>query len=728
MNLVLPRISDEQPPIWMPVDNELHAAIASLSLGGAERIILDWSARAHPKWKVHLIVLRDRKTEWPVPPFVRVTRLHGKQIIEQLRQIGKAITTSKNPVCLAHLLKKEERDALAESGAHIIPVLHNAKDGWPEDISSLCGSLNIITVSDACAKDLVDSGWEGNVSVIRHIPPRRNLNPGARQFFRTAWNIPNDAAVIGMIGAVKNQKNYSFALRVLKALHKERDAYLVIVGGPVANHGHSLWQDLVEEIHQLDLRHRVSLPGFIPNAACCLPAFDAVMNTSKFEGLSIATLEALMGGLPVVATRVGGQGEIGHEGLALISEDAPEKEWMLALIKSLGSKPAIPSWANFPAYRLWTLAQLAYPNATSRKVLFVTANLNSGGAQRSLVNLAKSRIGLSFEILVCGNSTSPDFYRMLKANGVKVTRAGDIWDTFSFAETIVAKVSQENFRTVCFWNVDAKIKLLTAKSLAFTDTAIVDVSPGDSLFDEMCETKEFQKLIAFSQKEYYARLNRFILKYAGPHPHECESKTMIIPNGVPIPSRVKTDYAIHGVPRIVVNGRIAPAKFTLEIIAAIRLVWLKIPDAQLHFFGAAEYFHDDYARKVLSETNTELNKRIFFYGPHFEVIKQLPDFDVCVVLGKNQGCPNALLEALSVGLPAIGNDDGGTSEQLIHEKTGLLIKECNPEELARSLIRAITDRDLMTKLGMNGCNHVRHSFSMQQMLEKYTNILEIVNI
>ena len=45
------------------------------------------------------------------------------------------------------------------------------------------------------------------------------------------------AAVIGMIGAVKAQKNYVRALQILKALHEHKDAYLVILGGPVNTRG-----------------------------------------------------------------------------------------------------------------------------------------------------------------------------------------------------------------------------------------------------------------------------------------------------------------------------------------------------------------------------------------------------------------------------------------------------------------------------------------------------------
>ena len=56
-----------QPPLGAAGPVDLTAAIASLALGGAERIVLDWARAASVKHRVRLIVLRDVEHEWPVP-------------------------------------------------------------------------------------------------------------------------------------------------------------------------------------------------------------------------------------------------------------------------------------------------------------------------------------------------------------------------------------------------------------------------------------------------------------------------------------------------------------------------------------------------------------------------------------------------------------------------------------------------------------------------------------
>lgn len=721
MDLIVPPLPVAQPPVYIPADNELTVAIASLSIGGAERIVLDWAARIYPRWRVHLIVVKDRDQEWPVPEFVRVTRLNNTRITERLEELGKAIAAKPIPVVTCHLFKKAWRDALTHGGAKVVTVLHNAKDGWEEGASSLEGSTNVIAVSESCAHDLRKSGWQGPVSVIRHIPPRWNFVPDARGRYRKEWNIPEDALVIGMVGAVKPQKNYCRALAILKAFLEKRDAYLVIVGGPVNMAvGRTEWTKVVDEVHRLGVRHRVAMPGFIPSATACIPAFDVMMNSSNFEGLSIATLEVLVNGIPTVASKVGGQGEVTCEGLMLLPQDADVGAWVDALLDALDKKFVQPSWTDFPSYRLWTLAGIARPVERSGKVLFVGANLNSGGAQRSLVNMVKClRNEIPLEVAVTTRSTSEYFLHELRDAGVHVELSSEKWDPFFHAEALTEKVTTEGFDTVCFWNCDARVKLLLVKALGFTDIRFIDVSPGGYAFLEMDRVEEFAELIAFTKGDYHRRLDKLVLKWEGDSPEECFGKTVVIRNGVPKLRRVKTDYAIRGRPRIVVSGRIAPSKFVLEIVRAMRIVRETLPDAELHFFGAAEPEHAAYADLVARETADELGTRTFFHGSCFDVSEKLHRFDAYVVLGLHQGCPNALLEALAVGLPSVANDDGGTGEQVVDGVTGLLIEKCDPHLLAQALVRILSNRTLARNLGEAGRSHVENLFSMERMVKAY---------
>src|SRR5262249_39023256 len=116
-----------QPPLTDADAGELTVAVASLAIGGAERIVLDWAVRVHPARCVHVVVLRDEPHEWPVPSTIRVTRLGGGDVQDKLTAVGESIARNRTPVCVCHLLTLAERDALAAAGTFVVPVVHNAR-------------------------------------------------------------------------------------------------------------------------------------------------------------------------------------------------------------------------------------------------------------------------------------------------------------------------------------------------------------------------------------------------------------------------------------------------------------------------------------------------------------------------------------------------------------------------------------------------------------------------
>ncbi len=715
----------DQLPLMRGNGTDVTAAVASLALGGAERIVLDWAAGCAAQHRVRLVVLRDADHEWPVPDGVEVTRLHGVDLPAKLEAIGARIAAV-NPTMLCHLLKADERAALERGGVHAIPVLHNAAAGWLEPAQAMADARSVIAVSQAAADELRAHGMRSSVAVVRHIPTPPVLRADARGEWRARWALPPDALVIGMIGGVKPQKAYPRALKVLAAVRDRCDAYLVIVGGPVGRDGALAWAALLAQAQRLGLTERVRVPGFVPHATECLPAFDVVLNTSRYEGASIATLEALSAGLPVIAAAVGGQGELSGPGLALVPFDAADDVWADAVLAATGSRPDRPAWRGAPSHRVWTLFHLLRLFEKTPAVLFVTANLNAGGAQRSLVNLARAlKSVLPFEIAVCGDSTSAYFTRRLEHAGVRAYRTGASRDCFDHAEAILRHAIAGRFGTVCFWNVDAKVKLLLAKVLEASDVRLVDVSPGAYAFEEMSATAAFQQWIAYGEHEYYARLDTLVLKYRGRAPPAFRGRLAVIPNGVPEEDR-PVIRAAGAAPRIVVSGRIAPSKFLVETVAAMRLLWRTHPRAELHVLGTAEPRHADYAHTLLAAIGVERREhggRIVLHGAAFDAPALLGRYDAALVLGEHQGSPNAVLEALAAGVPVVANDSGGTRELVIDGRTGVLLAGREPSEIAAALARVLDDPPFARRLGMRGQRHVRRRFSMKRMLEAYRALL-----
>jgi glycosyltransferase involved in cell wall biosynthesis len=82
---------------------------------------------------------------------------------------------------------------------------------------------------------------------------------------------------------------------------------------------------------------RVRMPGSRPDARRIVGAADAVVACSRWEGLPLATMEALAAGRPVVATRVLGLDDLIEDGISGILVPAGDADALgAALARILG--------------------------------------------------------------------------------------------------------------------------------------------------------------------------------------------------------------------------------------------------------------------------------------------------------------------------------------------------------------------------------------------------------
>ena len=82
-----------------------------------------------------------------------------------------------------------------------------------------------------------------------------------------------------------------------------------------------------------------------------------------------------------------------------------------------------------------------------------------------------------------------------------------------------------------------------------------------------------------------------------------------------------------------------------------------------------------------------LAPRVRFLGERAGVERLLPGMDVFVLSSREEGIPNALLEAMAAGRPCVATAVGGTPEVLRDGETGWLVPPADPAALAEALAR-----------------------------------------
>lgn len=96
----------------------------------------------------------------------------------------------------------------------------------------------------------------------------------------------------------------------------------------------------------------------------------------------------------------------------------------------------------------------------------------------------------------------------------------------------------------------------------------------------------------------------------------------------------------------------------------------------------------------------------------------LDGFDVLVLPSTLEALSRIMQEAMSMGLLVIGTATGGSSELLVHERTGLVFEAGNVRCLAQRLEQAATNPRLVAELAAAGQSCVRSSFRIDQTISK----------
>jgi glycosyltransferase involved in cell wall biosynthesis len=115
----------------------------------------------------------------------------------------------------------------------------------------------------------------------------------------------SNGPVIGMVGNFRGMKGHDIFIQAAQFLLKIRDDFhFLIVGDGKDRKKYEL------EVHSSGLKNHFHFLGRIANVYNALNLMDIFVLPSKWEGLPICILEAMVSKIPVIATDVGGIPEI----------------------------------------------------------------------------------------------------------------------------------------------------------------------------------------------------------------------------------------------------------------------------------------------------------------------------------------------------------------------------------------------------------------------------------
>lgn len=147
---------------------------------------------------------------------------------------------------------------------------------------------------------------------------------------------------------------------------------------------------------------------------------------------------------------------------------------------------------------------------------------------------------------------------------------------------------------------------------------------------------------------------------------------------------------------VAVVGRLQPQKNPFLALHAFGKIAGEFPDWKLVYYGFGEL------KEGLIERSKELgiDHQVLACGKVADIEQKLASSAVYVLSSDYEGMPNALLEAMAVGVPAVSTDCpcGGPRMVIESEAQGLLVPVGDVDKMADALRRLLADEALRKKM------------------------------
>ena len=502
--------------------DHINVLVSSLAIGGAERIVTETLRRlglARPGWSATLFVMNNVEPSYSGEiPGVETVRLGGGSLAVSCSQIANRVLRSGTPTLFTHLGDESLLRMLWASGVRTIPVVHNSPPGWqsPATLYNSPSVPFVVAICDSVAQELAEHGCLKQTVVVRHeivAPAGGKDRARLRSEVRARHGIPDDALLVGMVGQFKRQKNYPKAVRVLAVLQKTTNAKLMILGpwDHSWGDGRQVFGETYAAACELDVVADLITPGAVANPEDYYPAFDILLSTSSYEGLSISMLEARALSCPVVASDVGGAAEIESELITLLPCDAAPEEYADSVLRSARSAPCSALTAEDPELipELWSLlGQFGDPDtypSDKCHAACVVDTLNASSAQANILRRlsAEGRI----QYVLCLGPVDPDCEKVIRSHGVRIYDVRPVSSAASTAGALMRAIQEIGISAIFVVGIDCRLRLLLAKVLPPEAVAMYDSDPQDSLFRSIEQERTFQRRIAFDESAYFRRIS-----------------------------------------------------------------------------------------------------------------------------------------------------------------------------------------------------------------------------
>ena len=360
-------------------------------------------------------------------------------------------------------------------------------------------------------------------------------------------------------------------------------------------------------------------------------------------------------------------------------------------------------------------------------ILFCISSLGSGGAERALSDLANYYVnqGHQVSLLTLVSSNTAPFYSVDSRINLVQTNKASKGKSSIFKRLYNISTSLLGIRkTVTNLKIDKIVTFIDLMNVRVLlaclglNIPIIVSERTDPAYHQV----PLKRVSNWLRLRLYPKAFRVIVQTqaaANYFPKDWGNHVTIIPNVVKKPKNNKLDFLRKDkIQHIISVGRLSQEK-NHESLIKVFSDWIKkYPHLRLTIYGEGP------ERKSLEQliSSLSLSEKVSLPGTVKNIQESLLEGDLFVFPSQYEGFPNALCEAMAVGLPVVASDCSGNAEVVRNGLDGILFPVGDMEALTKAVFDCLDNAEKCDYLSKNAVNIVSR-YGSEQVYKKWDNVI-----
>lgn len=308
-----------------------------------------------------------------------------------------------------------------------------------------------------------------------------------------------------------------------------------------------------------------------------------------------------------------------------------------------------------------------------------------GGAQRQIIllanNLAKAGHSVSLINLTGGNALYEISPEVSLYNFSSENNKNSFFQRYLILRSCLKIIKPDV--SIHFWLQSAYFCSFMPKLLCGKIIYAERTDPGSASYSGVTK---FLRYFSFKRVDAFAFQSKGARNFFGKH---IQQRSFVIPNAHSIPEGILTEICSKREKTIITVGRLHPQKNQELLLKAFASLTNIIPDYKLEIYGDGE-LHD---KLIALAKELDVENRVLIHPSCSNIFEKVHKASLFVLSSDYEGMPNALMEAMALGVPCISTDcrPGGARELIEDGVNGWIVPRNDVDALAKKIRFVLKD-------------------------------------